>query len=127
MRTENIVNAVKQVFRKNALVSQRRMSSATGVSKTSIQRILKQDLKLYPYKFNYLIFSDEAHFYLNGMVNKQNSRYNSIKKPQLIKQTYRISLLGYHRSILFEDTRGIATTFNQDRYQDMLRGFWDQS
>ena len=97
VRTENVVDAVKQVVTKNPSVSQRRMSSATGVSKTTIQRILKQDLKLHPYKFqtaqnlseedhfkrlnfaiqmeesfnnfNNIIFSDEAHLYLNGIVN----------------------------------------------------------
>lgn len=33
-----------------------------------------------------IIFSEEAHFYLSGAGNKQNFRYWSLKRPQVLYQ-----------------------------------------
>ena len=34
-----------------------------------------------------IIFSNEAHFWLNGFVNKQNIRYWSAKNPNVLLET----------------------------------------
>lgn len=155
------ISVVNDIVRKNPRLSQRRISSVAAISKTSVQRILKRDLKLHPYKFQMaqalnqkdfekrlqfavkmeesfrcfenIIFSDEAHFYLNGMVNKQNFRFYSEENPQLIKETCLhpqkvtvwagLASWGIIGPYFFEDSRGAATTINQAGYQTMLRDF----
>ena len=79
-----------------------------------MHRIFRKDLKLHPYKVmlvqelskrehencrllclqiqqqvshdDLVIFSDEAHFHLNGTVNKQNFRYWSHNNPHEIQE-----------------------------------------
>ncbi len=79
------------------------------VSRASVHRVLRYDLKLTPYTFvcyatsqgsdidsrlrfshwmnenldivNVLWFSDESHFYLDAAVNKKNSRHWGTEKP----------------------------------------------
>lgn len=81
--------------------STRRRSQALNISRTTLRRIMKEDLGLYPYRlsihqklsscdrerrvamaewfehnprvFSKLWFSDEAHFWLNGYVNTHNA------------------------------------------------------
>lgn len=91
----------------------RKLSQQTGVSRTSIQRILKTH-KFHPYKVQLtqslheddfdrrlefcewflqhgfvksIIFSDEAVFYLSGHVNRHNCRYWSDSNPHWISDT----------------------------------------
>uniref|UniRef100_A0A3Q3KZL0 DUF4817 domain-containing protein n=1 Tax=Mastacembelus armatus TaxID=205130 RepID=A0A3Q3KZL0_9TELE len=107
--------AVLASFSKSPQRSTRRMSLESGISRTSLRRILATH-KLHPYKLQLLqhlneddpdrrtqfaewakqkleqdpqftqkiLFSDEANFYVNGEVNKQNHRYWSDTNPHWI-------------------------------------------
>lgn len=103
------------VVKQNPRLSVRRIAAATGSSRATVQRILTLDLKLHPFKFQMvqalnpqdykkrlefgetmktrfasyrnIIFSDEAHFHLDGVVNKQNYRFWSKNNPQLLLET----------------------------------------
>uniref|UniRef100_A0A669B5E7 DUF4817 domain-containing protein n=1 Tax=Oreochromis niloticus TaxID=8128 RepID=A0A669B5E7_ORENI len=104
--------AVLASFSKSPQRSTRRMSLESGISRTSLRRILATH-KWHPYKLQLLqhlneddpdrrtefaqktkqkleqdpqftqkiLFSDEANFYVNGEVNKQNHRYWSDTNP----------------------------------------------
>ncbi|TLM65355.1 DUF4817 domain-containing protein, partial [Acinetobacter baumannii] len=113
-RTEQNIDTVTQSIRENPTQSTRKRARALNVSRTSLQRILKKDLHMHPYKiqlvqelketdgiqrqnyanemlnrftsFNNIMFSDEAHFHLNGHVSKQNCRYWSPINPKLKHQ-----------------------------------------
>ena len=104
--------AVRRAIQRTPRLSIRRLSVKTGLNQTRVHRILRQQLRLYPYKLHLtqrlhrgdkakrlrfcrwilgkwgspsfrpsLLFSDEAHFYLNGQVNKQNCRVWGKKIP----------------------------------------------
>ncbi|GFY77686.1 hypothetical protein TNIN_127431 [Trichonephila inaurata madagascariensis] len=49
-RTEDNVENVRQSVADDASVSSRRRSSQLGISRTTLRRTLKLDLKMYPYK-----------------------------------------------------------------------------
>ena len=94
--------------------SARKHAAALSMSDRSVRRILHDDLNMHPYKTmivqelsptDYgtrvtlcsdilrevpptaiLISSDEAHFHLSGMVNKQNFRYWTDTNPQELHQ-----------------------------------------
>ncbi|XP_046668647.1 uncharacterized protein LOC124359719 [Homalodisca vitripennis] len=110
VRSEQNIERVRDAVEDNPHRSVRKHAAALNIPRTSIQRILKQDLKLHPYKiqlvqalketdyplrlnyankmlrsfrnFNKIIFSDEAHFHVDGYVNKQNCRYWSAENPR---------------------------------------------
>eukprot|EP00079_Xenopus_tropicalis_P034003 XP_017947774.1 PREDICTED: uncharacterized protein LOC105946840 isoform X2 [Xenopus tropicalis] len=107
--------AVLASFSKSPQRSTRRMSLESGISRTSLRRILATH-KWHPYKLQLLqhlneddpdrctefaewakqkleqdpqftqkiLFSNEANFYVNGEVNKQNHRYWSDTNPHWI-------------------------------------------
>ena len=58
-----------------------------------------------------IIFSDEAHFYLNGCVNKKNCCIWVSEKPRVIAD-------------FFLNEAGNTVTFNVLRCQDMLANFF---
>jgi len=80
-----------------------------------------------------LFMSDEAHFHLNGYVNKQNCRYWSPVNPQQLHEeplhTPKVTVwcaIGATQIIgpyFFEDNRQ-TTTENSERYIEMLTQFF---
>jgi hypothetical protein len=118
-RAPEEVDRVEEFFSENPSVSTRRASQELGISRTSLQRILKHDVKLYPYKIQMfqlltshhiekrlafgrrmlrwlergkldpskIWFSDEAHFWLTGHVNKQNHRFWAKENPHIFQTT----------------------------------------
>lgn len=84
-----------------------------------------------------IIFSDEAHFWLNGFVNKQNMRYWSAANPHVVHETplhpQKVTVwCGFHAGgvigpFFFVDENDRHVTVNGERYRDMLqRYFFDQ-
>ena len=114
-RSADNVEQVRQIVEETPRSSVRKVlqdvSNVTPVSKSSVHRILRFDLKYLPYKIQLLQhlkendissrltfadwalandnvldnvwFSDEAHFTLSGYVNKQNVRYWGTSKPEI--------------------------------------------
>jgi Helix-turn-helix domain (DUF4817) len=80
-----------------------------------------------------IIFSDEAHFHLNGFVNKQNCRIWGSENPRVIKEKQmhpqRVTVWcgiwsqGLIGPYFFEDGQGKAVTVNGVRYREMLTNF----
>ena len=82
---------------------------------------------------NKILFSDEAHFWLNGYVNKQNCRIWSEENPQAYVQkplhpakiTVWCALWagGIIGPYVFRDEAGNNVTDNGVRYRDMIQNF----
>ena len=76
-----------------------------------------------------IVMSDEAHFHLNGTVNKQNCCYWSPYNPHNIhlRPLYRdrvtvwcaVALFGIIGPYFFEEN-GVTVTVNSARYIDMI-------
>lgn len=113
------VDRVEEFNSENPRVSLRRASQALDIPRSSLHRIIKIKLKLYPYKIqvfheladfdmerrlefarqmidsilnrsiktNRIWFSDEAHFWLTGYVNKQNYRFWARDNPRIFETT----------------------------------------
>ncbi|GFT92287.1 hypothetical protein TNCV_319481 [Trichonephila clavipes] len=81
-----------------------------------------------------ILFSDEAHFWLNGYVNKQNCRIWSEANPQVYvetplhpeKQTVWVALWagGIIGPFFFKNDEGHNVTVNGDRYRAMITNFF---
>ncbi|GFW40248.1 transposable element Tc3 transposase [Trichonephila clavipes] len=76
-----------------------------------------------------ILFSDEAPFWLNGYVNKQNCRIWSEANPQMSKHRYiqktdcLVSFLSAG-GILLQNDEGHNVTVNGDRYRAMITNFF---
>ncbi|QQP40003.1 Transposable element Tc3 transposase [Caligus rogercresseyi] len=104
VRTEENIAAVASSVNENREMSIRRRSQQLGLCYSTTWKILSVDLGLKAYKIQLLqelkpndlpqqqfdenplfyrkiVFSDEAHFWLNGYVNKQNCRIWSDEQP----------------------------------------------
>lgn len=92
-------------------------------------------LKDDPLFYQKIIFSDEAHFWMNGFVNKQNSRYWSNENPHVTmkKGLYPKKLTvwcafwsgGIIGPYFFEKGNDMAVTVTGERYRDMITNyFW---
>lgn len=151
------VERVEEFYSDNPRSSLRRASQALDIPVTSLRRIMKTKLKLYPYKIqvfqeitdydmqmrlkfadtmisrilsrsirtNKIWFSDEAHFWLSGYVNKQNYRFWAKENPRIFETTcmepQRISVWC---AICEEGIFGpvfIDQTVNGERYLRLLR------
>lgn len=80
-----------------------------------------------------ILFSDEAHFWLNGYVNKQNCRIWSENNPKMIQQLplhpekctvwcglYAGGIIGPY---FFKNEAGNRVTVNGDRYRAMINDY----
>lgn len=159
--TPGNVESVRASVLQSPRRSTRRRAATLGLSRRSLQRILHSELKFHPYKImitqklyerDYeqrrrfcermldvlhsedvvLIMSDEAHFHLDGYVNKQNCRYWAAENPRQLHQKplhstkvtvwCGISKLGIVGPYFFEEN-GATVTVNSVRYVNMLRNF----
>ncbi|GFW95803.1 DUF4817 domain-containing protein [Trichonephila clavipes] len=81
-----------------------------------------------------ILFSDEAHFWLNGYVNKQNCRTWSEANPQVYVETplhpekltvwcalWAVGIIGPY---FFKNDEGHNVTVNGDRYRAMITKFF---
>ncbi|GFY06197.1 transposable element Tcb1 transposase [Trichonephila clavipes] len=81
-----------------------------------------------------ILFSDEAHFWLNGYVNKQNCRIWSEVNPQVYVETplypekltvwcalWACGIIGPY---FFKNDEGHNVTVNGDRYRAMITNFF---
>ena len=110
VRTSENIEAVRVSLAKSPRCSARKHASALALSDRSLRRILHEDLHYHPYKMAIMhelserdftsrrnsceallenipedaivYFSDEAHFHLNGYVNKENMRYWAETNPR---------------------------------------------
>ena len=113
-RSPENVDAVKDSVGQSPKKSLRRCSQELGLSRSSVHRILKNDLQLYPYRIQIkqtltqndmakrvemcqwfeskievlqnVWFSDEAHFSPSGHVNSKNSVFWGSQAPQEVLQ-----------------------------------------
>jgi len=86
-----------------------------------------------PQFLDHLIMSDEAHFHLNGYVNKQNFRYWAAENPDMLHQKplhsekvtvwCGVSAFGVLGAYFFENATGQSVMVLSDRYVDPLREF----
>lgn len=97
----------------------------SALSKESLSCIEENDF------LNSLIISDEAHFHLNGFVNKQNCRFWGTENPRVIHERvlhpikytvwYGVTSQGSIGPFFFEDEDGNSYTVTGERYRDMLQ------
>lgn len=162
IRTEEAVERVQTSVEEDQQTSIRRRSSELHIAKSSLHRILKADLGLFPYKvqvahalqpddcqrrleyavrlqefaranpifIHQLIMSDEAHFHLNGYVNKQNCRFWGESNPhELVQRQLHpkrctiwcgVTSQNIIGPFFFESGDGAAVTISGERYRDMI-------
>lgn len=161
-RTDDNIETVRRRLEESPRKSTRRLSQETALSRTSVRRILRMDLHLFPYKIQILqaqtaanmverhnfclttsqriednpnflslvFFSDEAHFYLSGHVNKQNLRFwaqaqphEHVNRPLSVEKVTVWCGIGCNGVIgpFFFEENGRTVTVNTDRYIEMLR------
>lgn len=163
-RTEENIQRVENSVLQNPRQSVRKRASSLALPKTTVQRILSKDMKLHPFKVqlvqalkpsdfimrkefcenmlsrfqtvNTIWFSDEAHFHLNGFVNKQNCRYWARRgqNPRLKHQQAlhspkvtvwaSLSTNGIIGPFFFENSRGATVTVDGDAYRRMINEYF---
>lgn len=163
VRTPENIERVRQALLRSPRRSARRQSAALGISNRSVRRILHGNLHFHPYKLvvvqqlnvrdyaqrlNFaqqmldlfeenenmsLLMSDEAHFHLNGAVNKQNCRYWADENPRQLhamplhspKLTVwcAVGRLGIIGPYFFEEN-GVTVTVTSERYIHMVNTFF---
>lgn len=156
-KREEAKNHLIDLIEEMPRLSIRKASKATGMSYGSVQRMLKEDLHLKPYKEQeyhkllptdykkrvqfaewalslqeeeifFLIFSDEAYFYLTLPENKQNNRIwaesrpnEAVERPlndEKVLVWCAISAKKIYGPYFFENS------VNQHNYLDMLKTFF---
>ncbi|GFT09374.1 uncharacterized protein TNCV_5062401 [Trichonephila clavipes] len=94
----------------------------------------QNEIAVVPYFHKRILFSDEAHFWLNGYVNKQNCRIWSEANPQVCVETplhpekltvwcilWAGGIIGPY---FFKNDEGHNVTVNGDRYRAMVTNFF---
>ncbi|GFW73213.1 uncharacterized protein TNCV_2798771 [Trichonephila clavipes] len=94
----------------------------------------QNEIAVVPYFHKRILFSDEAHFWLNGNVNKQNCRIWSEANPQVYVETplhpekltvwcalWAGGIIGPY---FFKNDEGHNVTINGDRYRAMITNFF---
>ena len=162
VQTPEKVGRVREAVVRSPTRSARRHAVELGMSESTLRRILHKDLGFHPYKMMIIqtlnkgdyqqcsafaelmleiieenedaiiMMSDEAHFHLNGSVNKQNFRYWAPQIPHEVHERPLHSLkvtvwcavdkVGIIGPYFFEEN-GITTTVNSARYIDMINNF----
>lgn len=156
--TERVRAAVLQSPRRSV----RKQAQALQISRSSVQRIVKRELNFHPYKLSIvqqlkptdyhqrsefavemlslfevnddmlLFMSDEAHFHLDGFVNKQNCRYYAAENPQSLHErplhSPKVTVwCAVSKKLIigpyFFEEQGNTVTVNSARYIDMLNNF----
>lgn len=161
--TPENIERVREAFVRSPRRSIQRHSAALAMSTSTVRRILHTDLHFHPYKIavvqqlneqdfpqrlqfcrqmltifeenENLIFlmSDEAHFHLNGFVNKQNCRYWAERNPHQLHERplhspkvtvwCAVGKVGVIGPYFFEENDA-AVTVTADRYIAMLNTFF---
>lgn len=93
-----------------------------------------EQLEADPHFGRKIIFSDEAHFWMNGYVNKQNCRIWSENNPHEVHQVamhpQKVTVWcgfwagGIIGPYFFENEAGAAITVNGERYRSMITNFF---
>lgn len=159
-RTPENVERVRAAVEASPRRPARKQAAALQMSDRSVRRILRYDLHFHPYKMaivqqlnpsdyakrnefseqmvdlltdeKILIMSDEAHFHLNGYVNKQNFRYWSEKNPEELHErplhSPKVTVwCGVTKKCVigpyFFEENGQTVTVNSQRYLTMLNDF----
>lgn len=157
IRTPDNIERVRQAVLTSPHRPARRHATALHMSDRSVRRILHQELHFHPYKIaivqqlkphdyanrqrfveqmidlmddqKTLVMSDEAHFHLDGYVNKQNFRYWSDTNPQELHErplhSAKLTVwCGVTKKCVigpyFFEEAGRTVTVNQERYLRML-------
>ncbi|GFX66723.1 uncharacterized protein TNCV_3048221 [Trichonephila clavipes] len=94
----------------------------------------QNEIAVVPYFHKRILFSDEAHFWLNGYVNKQNCRIWSEANPQVYVETplhqkkLNVWCASWAGGIIgpyfFKNDEGHNVTVNGDRYRAMITNFF---
>ncbi|GFX04872.1 uncharacterized protein TNCV_2248551 [Trichonephila clavipes] len=120
-RPINLANNTKMVIRKVAAVP-------------LILKWAQNEIAVVPDFHKRILFSDEAHFWLNGYFNKQNGRIRSEANPQVYVETplqkkkltvwcdlWAGRIIGPY---FFKNDEGHNVTVNGDRYRAMITNFF---
>lgn len=162
-RTPENIERVRAALIRSPGRSARKHARELRLSRESVRTILQKDLKFHPYKMcvaqkleerDYaqrqelafrmqvllednenavILMSDEAHFHLNGDVNRQNLRYWSSENPHIIDEkplhSERVTVwcattpFGIIGPYFFEDENGATVTVTAARYCQLLNTF----
>lgn len=163
VRTQENVERVRQAVMQSPRRSAHRHSAALQISNRTVRRILHGELHFHPYKIavvqklnvrDYpqrsafaqqmlqlyeqienlsLVMSDEAHFHLNGAVNRQNCRYWAGENPREMHEKplhspkvtvwCAMTKFGIIGPYFFEEN-GVTVTVTSDRYIHMVNNFF---
>lgn len=159
-RTPENIGRVRAAVENSPRRPARKQAAALNMSDRSVRRILRFDLNFHPYKLaivqqlkhtdhakrqtfaeqmidlnadeEILMFSDEAHFHLDGFVNKQNFRYWSSTNPEQLHErplhSPKVTVwCGVTKTCVigpyFFEEGGRTVTVNSVRYLCMLQNF----
>ncbi|KAL4107251.1 hypothetical protein QTP88_017631 [Uroleucon formosanum] len=157
--TERVRAAVLQSPRRSV----RKQAQALQINRSSVRRIVKRELNFHPYKLTIvqqlkptdyhqrsefalemlslfevnddmlLFMSDEAHFHLDGFVNKQNCHYYAAENPQSLHErplhSPKVTVwCAVSKKLIigpyFFEEQGNTVTVNSARYIEMLNNFF---